>query len=75
MTELITWAERVRNLTAALGREPTLDELLTAGQVHVLTPAEIEEQRQSYARGMSARCEHGELDFEQCPKCRGWDHD
>lgn len=68
----ITWAERVANLTKALGRQPTLDEVLTAAEVHQMTPKEIEAQRQSFARGMSFRCEHGELDFEQCPKCRGW---
>ena len=27
-------------------------------------------QRESWVRGMTAKCEHGELDFEQCPKCR-----
>lgn len=27
-------------------------------------------QRDSFVRGMSTPCEHGELDFEQCPKCR-----
>lgn len=26
-------------------------------------------QRESWVRGMSARCEHGELDFEQCGDC------
>lgn len=67
----ITWADRVANLTKALGRRPTLDELLEATQIHQMTPEEIEAQRQSFARGMSARCEHGELDFEQCPQCRG----
>ena len=30
-------------------------------------------QRESFVRGMMARCEHGVLDFEQCPKCRGWE--
>lgn len=30
-----------------------------------------EAQRQSWVRGMTTRCEHGEVDFEQCPKCRG----
>lgn len=30
-------------------------------------------QRESWVRGMTARCEHGVLDFEQCPKCRGWE--
>lgn len=68
----ITWAERIANLTYALDRKPTLDEMLEVSQIHQLTPAEIEAQRQSWARGMMARCEHGELDFEQCPKCRGW---
>lgn len=66
----ITWADRIANLTHALGRKPTLAEMLTAAEVHQMTPAEIEAQRKSFARGMSARCEHGELDFEQCPKCR-----
>jgi hypothetical protein len=65
----ITWAERVRNLNKALGRKPTLNELLEVSQIHQMTPAEIEVQRQSWVRGMMARCEHGELDFEQCPKC------
>lgn len=32
--------------------------------------AEVEAQRQSWVRGMTARCEHGEVDFEQCPQCR-----
>lgn len=65
----ITWADRVANLTKALGREPTTDELLDAVQIHEMTPAEIEAQRRSFVRGMTARCEHGELDFEQCPEC------
>jgi hypothetical protein len=30
-------------------------------------------QRQSWVRGMTTGCEHGVLDFEQCPKCRGWE--
>jgi hypothetical protein len=34
-----------------------------------MTPAEIEAQRQSVARGMNTGCEHGESDFEQCPQC------
>ena len=71
--EPITWFERVRNLASALGRKPTLEELLEISSIHILTPEEVEAQRQSWVRGMTARCEHGELDFEQCPKCRGWD--
>lgn len=27
-------------------------------------------QRDSWVRGMKARCEHGVADFEQCPACR-----
>lgn len=69
----ITWADRITNLRTALGRDPTLDEMLTAAEIHQMTPAEIKAQRASFVRGMTARCEHGELDFEQCPKCRGWE--
>ena len=69
--DAITWPDRVQNLARALNRWPTLDELMTACQVHIMTPQEIEEQRQSLARGMAAKCEHGEYDFEHCSKCRG----
>ena len=41
------WSEKVANLRAALGREPTLDELLEAASAHVMTPEEYEAQRQS----------------------------
>jgi hypothetical protein len=27
-------------------------------------------QRESFVRGMTTPCEHGVLDFEQCPQCR-----
>ena len=66
----ITWADRIANLTKALGRKPTLEEMLDAAQIHQMTPEEIEAQRQSWVRGMTTPCEHGELDFEQCPQCR-----
>lgn len=33
----------------------------------------VEAQKASFVRGMTAKCEHGVLDFEQCPKCRGWE--
>lgn len=65
----ITWADRVTNLRKALGREPTLDELLDVAQIHQMTPAEIEAQRQSLGRALSP-CEHGIFDFEECPECR-----
>lgn len=67
---MITWAERVANLNKALGRKPPLNELLDVCQIHEMTPAEVEAQRQSWVRGMTARCEHGEIDFEQCQQCR-----
>lgn len=65
----ITWNDRVRNLRRALGREPVLDELLVAGEIHQMTPAEREAQRESFARAM-APCEHGHRDWETCPACR-----
>lgn len=55
-----------------------LKELLDKAKerVKAMSPEEyasmVEAQKQSFMRGMMARCEHGELDFEQCPKCRGW---
>lgn len=69
---MITWAERIQNLNKALGRRPTLAEMLEVATIHQMTPAEIDAQRRSWVRGMTARCEHGEFDFEQCPDCRGW---
>lgn len=68
---MITWAERVSNLANALGRMPTFDELLEAASIHQMTPEEIMSQRRSWIKGMTAKCEHGELDFEQCEQCRG----
>lgn len=39
-----------------------------------LTPEEKQAhdkaQRESWVRGMMAKCEHGVRDFEQCPECR-----
>jgi hypothetical protein len=49
---MITWHQRVQNLTSALGRKPTLDELLIAAEIHEMTPAEIKAQAESWARGM-----------------------
>lgn len=43
-------------------------------QVANMTPKQREEmfarQRESFVRAMTTPCEHGELDFEQCPQCR-----
>ena len=53
-----------------------LDKLLeqTKQQLARMSPedraAMYEEQKQSFARALSTPCEHGELDFEQCPACR-----
>jgi len=66
----ITWSQRVATLTEALGRKPTLEELLEINQIHQMTPEEIKAQRQSWVRAFTTPCEHGELDFEQCPECR-----
>lgn len=55
---------------------PELEELLekAKAQVEAMSPEEYEEmirlQRESFVRGMMARCEHGLLDFEQCSECR-----
>lgn len=59
---MITLAERVANLAK---------ELLECARTYDIA-AEIDAQRQSWVRGMTARCEHDEVDFEQCAKCRGW---
>lgn len=53
-----------------------LDKLLAEAkqQVDRMTPKQREEmfarQRESFVRAMTTPCEHGELDFEQCPQCR-----
>lgn len=43
-------------------------------RVNAMSPEEydamMEAQKKSFVRGMMAKCEHGELDFEQCQKCR-----
>jgi hypothetical protein len=44
--------------------------LLERTKGHVMSPAEIQAQRESWGRGM-APCEHGVADFEDCCQCRG----
>ncbi|TXN23970.1 hypothetical protein [Methylobacterium sp. WL9] len=51
-SEPITWAQRVANLRKALGRRPTLDELMLLVPMHDMTPEERREQAESWARGM-----------------------
>lgn len=46
----ITWADRLDNLRKALGRPPTLEELLEASSVHQMTPDEYRAQQQSWVR-------------------------
>lgn len=72
MSMAMTWAELVADYSKTLGRKPTFTELLELALNYEMTPAEIEAQRRSWVRGMTTPCEHGELDFEQCPKCRAW---
>lgn len=47
---MIIWSDRMLNLTKALGRRPALDEMLDCAQIHQMTPAEMEEQRQSWVK-------------------------
>lgn len=46
----ITWAQRAANLAKALGRRPTLDELMRLVPMHDLTPEERKAQAESWAR-------------------------
>jgi hypothetical protein len=64
----ITWYERITNLTKALGRDPTHEELLEIAEIHQTTPEEVEALRKTAFR-MTWRCVHGELDYERCPEC------
>lgn len=50
--EAITWAQRVANLRKALGRRPTLAELLLLVPMHSMTPAEHQAQAESWERAM-----------------------
>jgi hypothetical protein len=47
---MITWKQRLENLRKALGREPTLTELLDAAWIHEMTPEEYRVQAESWAR-------------------------
>lgn len=49
---MITWRDRIQNLRNALRRDPTLEEMLDAAQIHEMTPEELKEQAESFARGM-----------------------
>lgn len=47
-----------------------LEQLIEKTKQIEITPEMLKAQAVSWARGMTARCEHGKLDFEQCTKCR-----
>jgi hypothetical protein len=47
----IAWTDRIANLRKALGRNPTIDEMLDAAQIHQTTLAEMKAQRESLIRG------------------------
>lgn len=47
---------------------PELKAALEKAKNHIMTPEEIQAQRESFARGM-APCEHGDPDWETCPQC------
>ena len=48
----LTWAQRIDNLRKALGRRPTLEELLLLAPLHDMTAEERKEQAESWARAM-----------------------
>lgn len=50
MINKITWRDRLTNLRKALGRNPTLTEMLMAAEIHQMTPEERKEQAESWAR-------------------------
>jgi len=58
-------------LGPAVPTRTDLEALLKQAAQHVMTPEELQAQRESFARGMGP-CEHGVYDFETCPDCRGW---
>lgn len=74
-----SWTEAVASWEAA-GKprtleantpSPEIDDLIArVRNAPPMTPAEIQEQRESWVRGMCTPCEHGVVDFEQCVDCR-----
>ena len=57
-------------LVKAAPVDDELENLLRKAAQRKMTPEEYEAQRQSWVRGMTQPCEHGVVDFEQCPDCR-----
>lgn len=62
-----------------MAKKTDLEKLLKKAKdrVDAMSPEEhahmMEEQKKSFVRAMTTPCEHGVLDFETCPKCRGWE--
>jgi len=50
--------------------DPELVRLLELSTKKTMTPEEVQTQRESWVRGMCDPCEHGVVDYEQCPDCR-----
>ncbi len=67
---MLEWGDKVRELERREGRRLTLGELMREAAKHQMSEREVKAQRESWVRGMSARCEHGWVDYEQCPQCR-----
>ncbi len=58
----ITWAQRLRNLRATLGQEPTIDELVDAAVIHQMTPgAEISEEDKTAALFVQQKAQIGTI--------------
>ncbi len=53
-----------------MSQKAALQAAVEWARTHKMTLAEIEAQRRSLVRGITARCEYVEVDFEQCDKCR-----
>ena len=57
--------DKPETFEAAVARAMDAYNAMTAEQQSAMWKA----QRESFIRGMSTPCEHGALDFEQCPGC------
>jgi hypothetical protein len=70
---------RRHDVTQPTNKQESIEELLEKSKnvVAAMSPEEyaamMEAQRASFVRAMTTPCEHGVLDFETCPKCRGWE--
>ena len=83
LIRFVTEGDRVNGIVPPPVAETPSDDLSrmarqAVARYEALSPEEKRKhdvaQRASFARGMMARCEHGILDFEQCPHCRSGRH-